>query len=290
MGKPLTVREIASIGLPIGAKRGLLWMLKLYLDDSGTHADSPVVGVGGLIGTEAQWDWFDKAWKAILAEPFPDKPPLKVWSSYDCRWGKGEYADYNEAERDRLTFRFREVITNSGVYSASNMIDGIAWNQIAVSQFGDQIASAEGTALFNLLDRIRNWVSRHPEGPAMAIYYDAGRRHDPQINRLFVLLQDLLLQIPEVASFSFLKVADATPLQGADMIATESYWFARDFLKGETDAQRAHFKHYLANNFDRGNGVIMAREGIERAVTKQLQLIDDRLMASPCWQWRARLS
>ncbi|MGB8181143.1 MAG: hypothetical protein WCF13_02125, partial [Stellaceae bacterium] len=57
----LSIRELATLALPTGAKEGLFLMaevitlkqrpffsLKSFFDDSGTHADSDVVVVGGL--------------------------------------------------------------------------------------------------------------------------------------------------------------------------------------------------------------------------------------------------
>lgn len=288
MNAPLSIREIASIGFPVGYARGGMLMLKLYLDDSGTHDGSEVVGVGGLIGTEAQWEKFHEGWQAALNEPCEGREPVKSWSTHDCRWGYGEFETFKEAERDRAFYRFRAAITASGVFSASNMIDGAAWNEIMVPCFGDNVATAEATALFALIDRLRPWVSAHSEGPQVAVYYDAGRANKPEVHRLAELMQDTMTSIPEIASFGFLRVGEATPLQGADMIATESFWYARDFLRGETEPQRAHFRAYLRDNFHRGNGMILDRAGIERDAARRnpdgtLKAIDPAF-----WAWRAK--
>lgn len=37
-------------------------MLRAYFDDSGTHADAPVIAVGGVIGTDDQWRQFLQKW------------------------------------------------------------------------------------------------------------------------------------------------------------------------------------------------------------------------------------
>jgi hypothetical protein len=47
-----------------------------FFDDSGTHGDSSLVAMGGLLGTDPQWDEFVERWAEILKAPVPDKPPL----------------------------------------------------------------------------------------------------------------------------------------------------------------------------------------------------------------------
>src|SRR5712691_8860552 len=41
-------------------------MLGAFLDDSGTHATSTVTTIGGLLGTEVQWEVFVHAWPSRL--------------------------------------------------------------------------------------------------------------------------------------------------------------------------------------------------------------------------------
>jgi hypothetical protein len=47
-------------------------MLKAYFDDAGTHAASPAVVLGGLIGTVDQWERLEKLWGLRLADPLPE--------------------------------------------------------------------------------------------------------------------------------------------------------------------------------------------------------------------------
>jgi hypothetical protein len=60
--------------LPACQPEGLLLMLRAFFDDSGSHASSEIVTIGGLVGTPEQWTNFDKKWKALPAEPLPGKP------------------------------------------------------------------------------------------------------------------------------------------------------------------------------------------------------------------------
>ncbi len=266
MNLPLSIRDMVSIGFPLGSKDGWLLMLHMYLDDAGTHGASLVVGVGGLIGTDVAWQEFDRNWRALLAEPIPGKPPIKKWSSGDCFRGDGEFANYNQADKDLVTRRFRNILVSSDIYAVANMIDKGAWDEIMVPRFGGSMPSAEATALFRAITRILPWVAGQADGPNIAVFYDQGRNvKESHVAKLAKILNDAADQIPQIASFGFLKVADATPLQGADMIATESYWHALSMLTHEgPDAPiRAHFRDYLERNFDKGNGETMDRARVQ---------------------------
>jgi hypothetical protein len=102
-------------------------MLKIYLDDSGTHAAAPWVVVGGLIGTEDQWKNFDADWRAKLLCPMDGKKSLNKFSLYDCQEAINEFEGYSRNESDLVTGEFRRIIKRSGVVGYSSAIDKIAW-------------------------------------------------------------------------------------------------------------------------------------------------------------------
>jgi hypothetical protein len=69
-------------------------------------------------------------------------------------------------------------------------------------------------------------------------------------------------QYPELASMFFAPVAKVVALQGADMIATESYQFAQEWLKDRDNAVgNPHFRDFLKR--DLSGGAIFDREQIE---------------------------
>jgi len=253
-------------------------VLKLFLDDTGTHKGSEVVGVGGLIGGESAWEDFLVRWQSVLDSPFPDKPPLRKWSSFDCRWGLGEFSNYNQAERDRITYRFRDVLTQSNLFGISNMVDGEAWKEIIAKLGSENISTAEATALYRALTRMQNWISTQPGGPDLAVYYDAGRADNPEIHKLAKLLGNENTAFSHIVGFTFLPVIGNPPLQGADMIATESYWYAQEWLKhGSMAVMRPHMAAYLKDNFEKGNGEILDRSAImNMKMTQFLEIKDGR--------------
>jgi hypothetical protein len=227
----LSIREIASIGFPLGNGDGWLMMLQAYLDDSGTHTNgSHAVVIGGLIGAEPQWRTFDREWRAALKEPLSGKPPIKKWASADCWARSGEFGGYSIEDKNAAFDRFRAIIAASGVVSIAVAVDRVAWDELVTGGYRTTLTSAEAVCLTGVVDKACKYASTHPVGDKIAIYYDVGRQA-PELERIAGLYKSRISYNPQVVSFSFLKVADATPLQGADMCATESYWHVKDYIK-----------------------------------------------------------
>jgi hypothetical protein len=59
-------------------------ILRAYFDDSGTHTNSEVTVMGGLIGTVEQWERFERHWAAKLERPLEGEPPLKMVHLHAC--------------------------------------------------------------------------------------------------------------------------------------------------------------------------------------------------------------
>jgi hypothetical protein len=239
-------------------------VITAYFDDSGTHQGSPVVAVGGLIGSEDQWAEFDERWKKLLAEPLPGKPSLKQFHSTECRGNHGPFGNYNVAERDRITYLFRQIILETGLFSVASIIDQIAWNELVVGPIRMIIGEADVFCSSKCIDcAIRIARLAYP-GQKLAVVFDRGFQSD-MLTRVAGLYEKRKDDYPEVSAIGFAKVADMCGLQGADMIATESYWYAQEWLKAGADAKaRAHFRDYLTR--DLSAGLIADREAIEGVV------------------------
>jgi hypothetical protein len=123
MSAYLPIRELVSVTFPTGRPEGALLMLRAYFDDSGSHPDSEVVVVGGLIGNPAQWDEFERKWAALLAAPLPGKPPLKRFHLSACNAQDKEFSGYNETECDAITHDFRQILIETRVISTASSID-----------------------------------------------------------------------------------------------------------------------------------------------------------------------
>jgi hypothetical protein len=125
-------------------------VLRAFFDDSGTHRQSPVVVIGGLLGTSAQWDDSEIAWTELLARPVPGKPPLKQFHLAACLGRYDEFQDYNLAEIDRVTHDFRRIILDVGIFTLAIAVNGSVWDELVVGDVRYQLGEPYRTLLFEL--------------------------------------------------------------------------------------------------------------------------------------------
>jgi hypothetical protein len=263
-----TVREIASMVLPTAAVEGVLMRLRVrgYFDDSGTHANSDVVVIGGLFGTVEQWERFERAWAARLADPLPGygKSPLKMFHLSACagRWPGSGFEDYTDAEQDAVISDFRQIIIDSRLTSTSSAIDRRAWDELVVGPYRSVLGGPLNSCFFSCVDEVVRIVEPEKGGPDLAVMFDKGIWS--------AALQNIAnsFEAAKIVSVTFGRVEKFMPLQGADIVATENYWHAVDWLKlGDAALPRPHLRHYLQNMLHQG--LILDREAIANEVARR---------------------
>src|ERR1041385_5553142 len=116
-------------------------MIGAFFDDSGTHTLSEIMVLGGVVGTDWQWDAYAERWRALLASPLPGKPRLKQFHLAPCRAGQGEFMGYTQAERDHINYLFRKVIVDVGMVTIAAAVDKRAWDEIIVGDLVEQLGT-----------------------------------------------------------------------------------------------------------------------------------------------------
>jgi hypothetical protein len=258
-------REFARTILPTG--KGVMALFRAYFDDSGTHAGSSAVVFGGLVGTDDQWETFDAAWRAKLAAPLPGKPRLRKFHLSSCMAAEGEFRDYKPVERDAVAGEFRDIIIKSSLASTASAIDRVAWDELVVGPVKRLLGSPLQPCFLKCIDRAVEFTRSWGNGDDhLAVMFDEGIKCD----ELSSLINKYLWNMSEVVSVTFGRVESFAPLQGADTIATESYWQSLKTLGGTPEEMRLPFQHYLRHA--RSEGLMFDRQ----AIIDELRRRDER--------------
>jgi hypothetical protein len=249
----------------------MLCMLQVYLDDSGTHASSPVVVVAGAIGHAASWAELESKWRAKLAEPLPGKPPIKAFHLSELLGHYGDFKDYRPAEVDALRHDFRQIILESNLHQIVTAISRPDWDNLVVGPYRNELGGAEEMCFTGIVLKSVEFL-RQLNAPNLAIsyVYDLGRQ-TPEFQRLFQLARDPSYR-PEIASVTWGRVEQMPALQAADFIANENFRAAQEWMKDGT-VTSPHFKRLLEGST---LGFVLGRKEIEAEISRRG--IDGRLL------------
>jgi hypothetical protein len=266
-------QEIADGGVfQHGMDKGLPVMLRAFFDDSGTHRQSDVALIGGLIGTREQWEKFEEQWAAKLIAPLLGKPALRRFHLSECNACDGDFADYSRAESDAVIHDFRQIIIDAKLISIASAVDRRTWNEFITGDLQERFGDPVAACVERCLGECMAVADPHPEGDAVSIWFDRSVK-SPRIRDIADRFMHPLFR-PRISTVQFGSVTDLLPLQGADIVATESYWHAIEWLKlGDAALPRAHMRHYTANAYYEAS--ILDREAISRLASLPPEPLDE---------------
>jgi hypothetical protein len=98
------VGDVLDLGRALlGYRDGMVAVLQVYLDESGTHYGSPVVTVAAYVARPGQWEAFTAEWTAAIH-------PIRVYHATDAANCRGEFADWTPAQVADLAKRALPII------------------------------------------------------------------------------------------------------------------------------------------------------------------------------------
>jgi hypothetical protein len=97
--------HLCHIILPEDRSNQIIGMFTGYFDESGTHASSPVVCVGGCVSTAEQWSLFQREWNEVLAEA-----GVEVFHMSEFESRRGPYKDWDNEKRRYVQAKLLKII------------------------------------------------------------------------------------------------------------------------------------------------------------------------------------
>ncbi len=244
------VAQVARVILPgIAGEGDAIIMSMGYFDDSGTHGSSEVVVWGGLMGTESQWLKFEREWKARLAEPLPGKPPLRRFHMTECMARDGEFRGYSGPEKDAVIHDFRKIILDAGIYGYAAGVVLADWNEIVGSKSYGRFGDADFFCMNLCVMRAAQFARDFTEDRFVSLVFDDRKEHAEANQHVLSIFQEtynLHRENEDIVGVSFLPNVKFVPLQGADMIAWETYNHAKTWQPGGKGLpERAHLRGFV---------------------------------------------
>jgi hypothetical protein len=242
---------------------GLVMAMRGYFDDSGTHAGSKMVVYAGVIGRVAQWDAFEQAWRAVLAER-----GLEHFHMVDCEAGADPYF-HPRAWRDALIGDLRRVIMDARLGGIGVAIPTEPWAELITGPllplFG---GPADACIAICINQAIKICEPRDPD--PLALIFDGGMERNAlaSLSHAGAAFNETRGRVDVI---SMMPVKSLPGLQAADMLAWE---MRRDALayatEGEGRAIRPHFFNWATSG--RIDGSLITRENLLEMIEEEKAL------------------
>jgi Protein of unknown function (DUF3800) len=227
--------------LPVKERRGRVFcVLHCYLDDSGTHKDSPVCVVAGYYGSTRHWLNFDRDWHAILkAEGLQEFHANRFWAHAT---GKQipEYAGWASERQDRLIGSLLQVIGKHGIYPVSGAVVMGEWAALprderqvltGAAMKGPVVATtgaANRPYFLPFLFAIRRAAEYCKPGHKMDFFFDESHRLARYTAEYFRIMKGFRADFAtRLGQSSIVESKTSAPTQAADLLAYEVYVYLR---------------------------------------------------------------
>ena len=175
------------------------------------------------------------------------------------------YGTWPKGEIDHITYLFRHIILDIGFVTIAVAVNLVAWHELIVGDLKGQFCTPVQLCFSKCIELMINRIRFRKPGEKVLVCVDQGMmRYLKDWSTLYKMQAD---RYPEIESIYFAPVPKVVALQGADMIAAETYQYAKECLKNGKDAKaNAHFRDYLKRELS--TGLLYDREHITEVVSR----------------------
>lgn len=216
------------------------FVLHAYLDDSGTHSDSPWCVIAGYFGSEQKWTRFHSKWRSVLdsfgVEEFHAN---RFWSAVDGG-NISEYRGWDKERASKFIQKLLNVIEDSTrIFPVSCSVQMEEWNKLTRNEKAYLTGArhdSQGTLLtpgapnkpffLPFLTAISTVMDYCNPGHAVNFSFDSSPHFSGYAAQYFEELKSWDIEkYKRLGTIRFEDSKKATPVQAADLLAYEGYQY-----------------------------------------------------------------
>lgn len=201
---------------------GAVVMLRVYMDESGTHDGSPAVTVGAYCGFPKNWKDFTREWNVA-------KKPIGVFHSTDCAALRGEFKGWTEEQRDKYVANLLPILSRHNLRAVAIGINTKDYSDAIQAHFPleETFGSAYEVCFQVVVDNVIYQMEQSGMNDALAFVHE---ENDYQREALaaFEYIKRKRKKHASKMTITFASKDRAVPLQAADVLAFEANKRLRD--------------------------------------------------------------
>jgi hypothetical protein len=225
-------------------------LLRAYLDDSGTHADSKVCVLAGYFGGQRQWVKFEEEWRKVLDEHGLDEfHAHRFWSAASGK-NVSAYSGWNRQREANFLQRLLAIINSFRIHPFGSAVVMQDWDALPIDEKrvltgaaykdGEPVLSGARKKPFFLpfVHAIQKAASYCHEHTKISFYFDRNDACSAYAADYFSFLASLPGHpaTPTLGEIEFVDSKSNPPIQAADLLAYEINRYLNEKLtKGVTE-------------------------------------------------------
>lgn len=236
-------------------------MFTLYVDDSGTAPDQKVAIAAAVIAPVPAWRRFEREWRRVM-----QKEGFKCFHTAECvaRNGKSEFGDWDEAKRDRVIRRMKQLIKKYAARVIALAIHKADFDEVVTGEVRELAGKSHYTiAVRSLLGDVKRWRTMREHSVQQIEYiFDwmepntDGRREEVEGILCKAHLAQRSLESFGIYQgfYAFRKRCAVVQLQAADFVAWTYFQAAKQKYQGTPIHPIAKETLEYFNTLDRDSG------------------------------------
>ncbi|MEJ0063836.1 MAG: DUF3800 domain-containing protein [Alphaproteobacteria bacterium] len=225
-------------------------MIKVYMDESGIHDDSPVVSVGAYLARPKEWGEFTKKWKCAIR-------PIKCYHATDAANLRGEFKGWKTEDVTEIVKRALPIIPQ---YTAMGFAVAINLNDLKQAMNGKRgllkvLGSPYRACLLWTIALIMAEKNKNESMERIAFYHEINNMREDAL-KVYDHVHNTMNPNSSIMSFSFGAKKDYPPLQAADVLAYEANKRLRNIAASNRrafDALKPNSGKFVLKYYDQSN-------------------------------------
>jgi Protein of unknown function (DUF3800) len=270
---------------PHSRQRGAL-MLAGYFDDSGTHAGSLVVAVGGCVAREEQWLEFTAAWKEAL-----DSEGVRAFHATDLASGYGDFTGWDQARKQRFIQALAAVMKRyaktaiAGLVIAQDYDSVIPEWALKSAAFGDKYNFCFQMCVGLAMAWAEGLNPPMPKDDQLAFIFDQQPKREGLTRDSYHAIKTFRDADDKMGSLTFADGKRFLPLQAADFIAYEAYKHLDNFIRQSGRPMRGSLRVLTEGDYQ-FDARYFSREKLE-ALVESYSREEIGRGSEPWWPWQS---
>lgn len=212
----------------------------VYMDESGSHADSPVLCVAGYIFERDNAARFTTEWQSLLSEY-----GLPYFRMSACAHGTDPFSALSKEQRIAVQTAAIPLIKKYTECGFATSLNEVEYSEI-IQPLSPGKFSAYSFCLQNCMRMVKLWARGRGNFGPFAYFFETGHRDQKATNEWMseVYRDEHKKRQRMYHSHTFTDKRECPPLQAADVLAWQTFTFTKNWRAG-SKRMRADFRALL---------------------------------------------